>query len=477
MLIEKHQTRLRAEFTKTRVKRGCATVDDLKAWVEKQKPNTTGDEGVYNPRWVRINNVSTTLERELQTTFSKFRRVDSLENLGRNISRDNSPDVSQDTSSSKRRKHIVPQHYFLDPHIPDLLAVPQGTDIVSMHAYQEGRIILQDKASCFPSFLLLGDQNSTWQGQIIDGCAAPGNKTTHLASLLSSSPDSNKRPNRILSLDSSTVRSKTLQKMVRVAGADNLVTIYPGQDFLALNPMDERFSSVTALLLDPSCSGSGIQGRDDTPELALPVIKRHRSISSHAHGKKRKRNEKKDSKEPSVIADTPSLDPTSENDTVTSGDDIHRLIKLSNLQSRIVEHAMSFPSAQRLTYSTCSIHTLENEYVVYRVLNSAVAKKRGWRILTREEQAPGLKKWPIRGTGARDGTEAIDKNWHLSEDQLKACLRCYQGDREGTGGFFVVGFVRDTNVSADTMIPDDIVDDASRTSEEEEEEWEGFASD
>lgn len=472
-----------------RVKRGCATLDDLKAWVQKQKPKMAENESSICPRWIRINNVSTTFERELQTTFSKFHRVDSLEDLGRNIMQDDFAPRLQDTNPSKRRKQAVPQHYYLDPHIPDLVAVPQGTDLIALRAYQEGRIIVQDKASCFPAYLLLGEQSSTWQGQIIDGCAAPGNKTTHLASLLSSSPlaKASEKPHKhhrwILSLDSSMVRSKTLQKMVHVAGADSLVSILPGQDFLALNPMDEKLSGVTALLLDPSCSGSGIQGRDDIPELTLPVANGNRGKSSHANGKKRKRdNGTKDSKETSVNPSTPSVDtsvdPTSENDIITPSNDRDRLVKLSNLQSHIVEHAMRFPSAQRLTYSTCSINTLENEYVVHRVLNSAVAKKGGWRVLTRDEQVAGLKQWPIRGTSAENDAEEIDPNWSLSNEQLEACLRCYQGDGQGTGGFFVVGFVRDINISGDDMM----AKDASRTSDEEdgdddEGEWEGFASD
>ncbi|KAE9408384.1 hypothetical protein BT96DRAFT_697710 [Gymnopus androsaceus JB14] len=34
-------------------------------------------------------------------------------------------------------------------------------------------------------------------------------------------------------------------------------------DFLAIDPMDSKYSKVTHILLDPSCSGSGIVNRLD----------------------------------------------------------------------------------------------------------------------------------------------------------------------------------------------------------------------
>lgn len=59
-------------------------------------------------------------------------------------------------------------------------------------------------------------------------------------------------------MDASPTRSKTLQKMVAAAGAGDVVTVLPGQDFLALDPVaDPRFENVTGLLLDPSCSDAG----------------------------------------------------------------------------------------------------------------------------------------------------------------------------------------------------------------------------
>ena len=350
------------------------------------------------------------------------------------------------------------ERLFIDPDIPDLVAVPPGVEFTSSPAYKNGEIILQDKASCIPAYLLAGDGHST--GNLVDACAAPGNKTTHLAALLAKQGTSKK--SRILSMDASPTRSKTLQKMVAAAGAGDVVTVLPGQDFLALDPItDPRFNNVTGLLLDPSCSGSGIIGRDDVPELLLPSIPQNQT----RNGKKRKREPASQPTEPSKNTTTTAA--TDENDTTTTSPD--RLVKLSNLQTRIVEHALSFPSAERVTYSTCSVHVLENESVVQRVLASDVARRRGWRVLRREEQPEGLRGWRARGIrsdNSKDGnaTPATGMEVNLGEEDLRGCLRCWPGDEEGVGGFFVVGFVRDADSGQN-----------SDEAKEDEDEWGGFS--
>lgn len=439
--VERHKVRLKGEFTKARVRRACVSLDDLQAAVLREKKAAGGSvsEALY-PRWVRINNVKTTLDAQLQSTFASYERVDSLAQLAEG------------------------QHQlYVDVNVPDLVAVSPGIDLSSSPAYKQGELILQDKASCFPAYLLLGDRDTCtqWEGDLIDGCAAPGNKTTHLASLLSRQPG--KGP-VIFSMDASPTRSKTLQKMVSLADADKTVTVLAGQDFLALDPTDSRFERVSGLLLDPSCSGSGIIGRDDVPQLVLPASP-EKSKKTETRGKKRKRR-----------------DDERDSDTVTPGTgtqsaapvDTQRLTKLANLQTHIVEHALRFPAAKRVTYSTCSIHVQENESVVARVLASEVAKRRGWRIMRRDEQPEGLRKWKHRGVrSGQTGAAAVD----LSDEELDACLRCWPGDDEGTGGFFVAGFVRDEDAvrEADSSRIDANHPERSGKEDDDEEEWEGFS--
>ncbi|KAL2834745.1 S-adenosyl-L-methionine-dependent methyltransferase [Aspergillus pseudoustus] len=467
--IERHKVRLKGEFTKARVRRACATIPELKEAVRREKLAAQGAaaNAVY-PRWVRINNVRTTMENQLKTTFASYTTVDTLEELV----------VAGDEKQKRMR---------VDPHIPDLLAVAPGIDFSNSPAYKNGEIILQDKASCFPAYMLLGE---SWEkGDLVDGCAAPGNKTTHMASLLyKARANATGRRNvssKIISMDASAVRAKTLQKMVSTAGADRLVTVLQGQDFLALDPEDPRFAGVTGLLLDPSCSGSGIIGRDDVPTLVLPVGKTTTPASSKKgnQSKKRKRNDTVNIPTQTPTAPT-TPSPTDENDLSTTEPlSQERLLKLSNLQTRIVTHALSFPAATHISYSTCSIHMTENETVVRRILDSDVARRRGWRVMRRDEQPSGLRKWEHRGV-KKEGEQSVD----LSEEELQGCLRCWPGDDDGTGGFFVVGFVRDGDADIDvdtngekqserspSSSPEDDDEDGDQKVDEEEDEWEGFS--
>lgn len=443
--MDRHKSRLKAEFAKARVRRGCASVDELKAFVSREKTGLgshTLSSAVY-PRWVRVNNVRSSLDAQLRFTFSSYRKTRSLSDL----------------DSEEPRLYI-------DPNIPDLLAVSPSVDLTACPAYKNGEIILQDKASCFPAYLLANSE-SGWEGDLVDACAAPGNKTTHLASLLSRQAplnSKNKKPRRycIFSMDASPARSKTLQKMVSSAGADDIVTVLAGQDFLAINPDDARFANVSGLLLDPSCSGSGIIGRDDVPQLTLPAAPQR----GKSRGKKRKR---KNDDGQEIVPPTRNISPTEGNETSERKIDLDRLSKLSSIQTRIIEHALCFPAATRVTYSTCSIHAIENESVVSRALASDAAKRRGWRIMRRDEQPEGLKMWKHRGAREEDSdkTSSLESSdaapVNLSDEELDACLRCWPGDEEGLGGFFVAGFIRDDHANG------------LETNEEEEDEWKGFS--
>ncbi|KAM5431254.1 putative 25S rRNA (cytosine(2278)-C(5))-methyltransferase [Microsporum ferrugineum] len=433
LAVERHKSRLNAELTRLRVRRGCTSKEGLKKRLLQDQQAVQ----VFSPRWIRINNALTTLMQELESTFASYTAVDSLSELA---------------AAAGQKK------YCLDEHVPDLLAVDRDIDITSTLSYKEGRLILQDKASCFPAYLLLGDHPGRWEGDLVDGCAAPGNKTTHLASLLSSSRVPQR--SRVFSLDASPSRSKVLQEMVKKAGVGERVTVLPGQDFLALDPEDRRFRQVTGLLLDPSCSGSGITKREDVPQLILPKSKSELGSTRSSKGSKNRKRKRESPPSPSSAASPPD-----------GVDESARLAKLANLQSQIVEHAFGFPAATRVTYSTCSIHQEENEGVVARVLASSAARRRAWRLEPRTEQAKGLQRWHHRGMQSPPG--ASDSGPSLSAEEAEACIRCWPTGDEGTGGFFVAIFVRDAGEEEER-------DERDENEEEEEgcddEAWEGFSS-
>ncbi|KAJ4858937.1 16S rRNA methyltransferase rsmB/F domain-containing protein [Trichoderma breve] len=377
--IERHKARLSSEFTRARVRRKAPTVDFLKELVERA---SAGEEANY-PRWVRVNALKSTVEEQLETTFSKHTRAESIQDI-----------------VTKSGRHI-----YIDPHVPNLLAISAGMDFAKVEAYTSGKIILQDKASCFPAYLL--DPRSE-DGDVIDACSAPGNKTTHLAAILyQHRPEFEDAPQTIYAFEKDSRRAQTLEKMVKIAGSKSVTRIGFGQDFLQVDPTSEKYKDVGALLLDPSCSGSGIVGRDSMPELHLP---------------------------------DPPTDNRGDDDgvetVVKSEKDLEaRLEALSSFQLTLLLHAFRFPRAKKITYSTCSVHSQENERVVIRALASDIAKAKGWRILRREDQVSGLRDWPVRGVvEAAEGDETV----------AEGCIRSYKGDGHGVMGFFVAGFVRDS---------------------------------
>lgn len=71
-----------------------------------------------------------------------------------------------------------------DPHIKGLLVLPGGRSMHDHPMVRDGGLVLQDKASCFPAHALLGPGAGYHGGDVIDACAAPGNKTAQVAASL-----------------------------------------------------------------------------------------------------------------------------------------------------------------------------------------------------------------------------------------------------------------------------------------------------
>lgn len=450
---------MNAEFTKIRLRSGHTTLQAFRAAVNDGLLETKeeGSDTIRHPRWIRINTLKTTLADQISTTFADFNEVDSL------------AAVLSSQRSSKT--------YFVDTHIPNLLAIPSKIDLSRSKAYTSGQIIFQDKASCFPAYLI----NPTVEdGDIIDGCAAPGNKTTHLAAALGSlsnqeDPDI---PQKVLAFERDPTRTKILEKMVRLSSADKIVSIKGTKDFLSAKPTASEFANVGAILLDPSCSGSGIVGRDDNIQMHLPEQQSNiKSSSVSGKGKKRKRDNEKGEKTEKTSTLSLDLDDVVSEETPVSDKLSERLTALSTFQLRILQHAMQFPSARKITYSTCSIHFEENEGVVIQALTSRIAREGGWRILKRGDQVDGMKRWERRGVPSEGEIEGdIGMDVERSEI-LEACIRCEKGTGEGTMGFFVAGFVRDaSSVPVEPPLQESApIDEQMGDEEEDREEWNGFS--
>ena len=438
LTVTRYKARLSAELTKARLRRQCATLDELRARIDVARSalvDGSGDDSTcdlpQHPRWVRVNTLKSTLEQQLDTTFADFMRTDRLS------------DVTGSIPSSDASKPV-----YLDDHIPNLVAIPYIVDIAASKAYKDGKLILQDKASCFPAYLL----DPFAEGDVVDACAAPGNKTTHLAAIFSEH-QAEARGDRpaIIACEKDAVRSQTLEKMITRAGGDRLIRVRAKQDFLKLDPHAVEFANVSALLLDPSCSGSGIVGRDEASvKVHLPRASVTEGTAA-SQGKKRKRGGG-GGQQPPTLTPPKAAAVNDEEQPITEDNETKLQTRLSSLaafQLRIILHAMKFPSARRITYSTCSVHAIENEHVVVKALVSSHARERGWRIMRREEQVDGMRRWRIRGSVEAcvrvrdeqcdgDGDGGVD-----AEEVAKACIRCEKRSGDGTMGFFVAGFVRD----------------------------------
>jgi len=263
---------------------------------------------------------------------------------------------------------------YADPIVPDLLVLSPYNAIDWTHhtLVTSGKIILQDKSSCFSALALIhgrkrripqqgnnnnddddtdGKNDESFIGDFIDACAAPGNKCQHLATLIASINEKNSfktkekkknikvRSSRIYALDKSSTRIQILKQRMntffnsesssnhhhRQQQQQSVDVIPIHEDFLKLNPLDSKYEHVRGILLDPSCSGSGIV---NTPD-------RHFDDDLDTN--------EKDKKE-------------------------QRLQSLANFQVLALKHAMSFQQVQTIVYSTCSIHEEENEQVIYRAI-------------------------------------------------------------------------------------------------------------
>jgi len=381
-----------------------------------------------------------------------------------------------------------------DAHVANLLVCrpPPGTRFHDHPRVMSGCWILQDKASCFSAEALCGPDASYQGGDVLDACAAPGNKTTHCASLLAepcnieravtngkrsavSTKDARKvdRAGVVYALDRDPERLKTLQlraaqagccappssstkveasaphgkkakKMSKAASTNARSSESDARvaatcsDFLAVDPSDAQWANLRAVLLDPSCSGSGI-GANSLDRL---VDAGGRQIGDQTGGER------------------------------FSAEKIAGLVKF---QKAALRKAFSFPQVNRVVYSTCSIHDAENELVVAAVLrdpfgangddidddtsatsgttdaiseggssgnnlngNSGASAPRPGPFVLRA----GLPHWPRRGRAVGD----------LSEDEA-ACLVRADPSVDDTHGFFVACFERldcDNKVDAAT---------------------------
>ncbi|PIL35750.1 hypothetical protein GSI_02480 [Ganoderma sinense ZZ0214-1] len=167
--------------------------------------------------------------------------------------------------------------------------------------------------------------------------------------------------------------------MLSKAHCNNVEAV--NSDFLTISPDDPKYGRATHILLDPSCSGSGIVNRMDY-----------------------------------LLDDEEGNDGESE-----------RLNKLAAFQLKMIRHAMTFVSVQRIVYSTCSVHATENEHVVRQALKTEEAINGKFKLAPKQDVLPT---WHRRGI-----PEQVD-----DAADAESLVRCSPGE-DRTNGFFVSLFM------------------------------------
>jgi len=274
-------------------------------------------------------------------------------------------------ASSSDNTITVPKNSAIwDPVVPGLFALPPGTSMHGDELVDCGALVLQDRSSCLSALAL----SPPPLAKCIDTCSAPGNKTMHVASLMGANSTGT-----VSAFERSHNRFLTLSKRIINQGGEGFVTAVE-RDFMSVDVASE-FQDVTHIIIDPSCSGSGL-------------------VASYGAGTKVELGE-------------------DENDIVaTNGVNEEAVLELARAQTELILHAMTLPSATTIAYSTCSVHRTENEDVVLNVLNS----NPGW------ECVPAVPKWPHRGLD-------IDEFKNFAGKVIRADYA-----KDATNGFFVARF-------------------------------------
>ncbi|GAA6041424.1 hypothetical protein JCM8097_005244 [Rhodosporidiobolus ruineniae] len=371
-----------------------------------------GEDLAGDVRWLRVNTLRWTVEAA----------VEWLEKGGWTM--------YEEVGEMLAAAQSTPKVFALDAHIEPLLAMPSSVALPTISAYQDGRLLAQDKASCMPAWVLLAPvladaeegvmpwSNTAEEGaegekeekkekkrtfRVLDATAAPGNKTTMAAALVATVDELN---GKVTACERDLGRFKVLKDMLKRADAKNVQPM--NVDFLSLKPDDPKLKNVSHILVDPSCSGSGIPSRLDH-----------------------------------LIPSAPEEE------------QLARIRALSNFQLAIVSHALRFSGAKRVVYSTCSVWEQEDEGVVMRVLAKKEFQEKGWRLAPRDEVLPT---WERRGCVEACGGDAG------IADSMVRCL-----PEDGTNGFFVACFVRDESlppISVSLPVPTPAAPSASTDAEE-----------
>ncbi len=141
----------------------------------------------------------------------------------------------------------VPVHG--DPGIPEALVLEGPWDVHGSPQWRAGTLLAQSRAAMLPARALAPEPGE----RVLDLCAAPGGKSTHLAALMGGRGE-------VVALERNRRRAAELQRTVERLRAQGCVRVVLGD---AERPLEGE-AQFDRVLVDPPCSGLGtLQARAD----------------------------------------------------------------------------------------------------------------------------------------------------------------------------------------------------------------------
>lgn len=185
------------------------------------------------PDWIVANWLEQLPTEEVAQLLAWFNQAPKVD-LRVNTLKTTVVDVHQAFTAAEIKANVI-------PGLPQGLRLEGAGDVTKLPGYKEGWWVIQDSSAQLVSHLLNPQPGET----IIDACAAPGGKTTHIAELMGDN-------GRIIACDRS---AKRLNKVRENAARLKLtsIEIEPGDSC----EREEFVNLADKVLLDAPCSGLG----------------------------------------------------------------------------------------------------------------------------------------------------------------------------------------------------------------------------
>ncbi len=139
-----------------------------------------------------------------------------------------------------------------DPEIPEALVVEGSWDVHGSSLWRSGAVVAQSRGAMLPARALAPQPGE----RVLELCAAPGGKCTHLAALMGGEGE-------VVAVERNRRRAAELQRTVERLHAQEGVRVVLGD---AARPLagEEQGRGFDRVLVDPPCSGLGtLQARAD----------------------------------------------------------------------------------------------------------------------------------------------------------------------------------------------------------------------